>query len=199
MLIRRWKMLTAIGALLILTALVIGCSTAVAEPSADVPVETEAALLHDDDEAGHDEAVGMISEEAYVDDHDAHDDDHDLDDADMIEVALGVIEGRNWGFDPPVIEVRAGTPVMLTLVNDGRVEHDVEIARLMADDVEKMGGAEHNEAAGHHDMDVVAVHAMPGTTAAVMFTPMEAGEYEYVCTLPGHKEAGMIGTLIVTN
>ena len=26
-----------------------------------------------------------------------------------------------------------------------------------------------------------------------------AGEYEYYCNVPGHKEAGMVGTLIVTD
>lgn len=29
------------------------------------------------------------------------------------------------------------------------------------------------------------------------FTPMEAGEYEFYCSVEGHREAGMKGKLIV--
>ena len=52
---------------------------------------------------------------------------------------------------------------------------------------------------GGHEADVVAAHAIAGTNASVIFTPTEAGVYEFACTLPGHKEAGMVGKLIVTN
>ncbi|MCH7860368.1 MAG: multicopper oxidase domain-containing protein, partial [Proteobacteria bacterium] len=52
---------------------------------------------------------------------------------------------------------------------------------------------------GNHQADVVAAHAMPGTTASVIFTATEPGEYEFFCTIPGHKEAGMVGRLIVTD
>ena len=38
----------------------------------------------------------------------------------------------------------------------------------------------------------------PGTTATVLFTPTQIGEYEFECTIPGHKEAGMVGRVTVT-
>ena len=50
---------------------------------------------------------------------------------------------------------------------------------------------------GHHGEGVVAAHAMPGMSASVMFTPTQIGEYEFYCTIPGHREAGMVGRLIV--
>ena len=36
-----------------------------------------------------------------------------------------------------------------------------------------------------------------GETGTLEFTPTAAGEYQIDCNLPGHKEAGMIGKLIV--
>jgi uncharacterized cupredoxin-like copper-binding protein len=40
--------------------------------------------------------------------------------------------------------------------------------------------------------------AKPGQTTTLEFTPTAPGTYEYICTIPGHKEAGMKGTLTVT-
>jgi uncharacterized cupredoxin-like copper-binding protein len=36
-----------------------------------------------------------------------------------------------------------------------------------------------------------------GTTSSLEFTPTKPGTYEFECTVPGHKEAGMRGTLVV--
>lgn len=93
-----------------------------------------------------------------------------------------------------------GHLVKLTLVNDGWVEHDVEVEGIPVEDIalveagiphERLGG-------GHHNEGVIAAHAEPGTTATVMFTATEVGEYKFACTIPGHKEAGMVGKIVVT-
>jgi plastocyanin len=49
------------------------------------------------------------------------------------------------------------------------------------------------------DVDELSVHVpMPaGTTAAALFRPTEPGTYTFYCQVPGHREAGMVGTLIV--
>ena len=149
---------------------------------------------------GHDVAEAAL----HDDDHDAaevalHDDDHDAADDDILEISLAVIEGSTLGFDPDVIEVPVGQRVRLTLINDGRAEHDVEIVGLLASHLELEGGPAHDgTGGGHHDADLVSAHAMPGTAASVLFTPTIAGVYEFACTLPGHKEAGMIGKIVVT-
>ena len=110
------------------------------------------------------------------------------------------LDAEEWRFKPSVIEVPVGHRVKLTLVNDGIVEHDVEVVEVPADNIEVGGVIEQHErlGSGHHDEGVVAAHAEPGTTATVIFTATEVGEYEFACTIPGHKEAGMVGTLVVT-
>jgi uncharacterized cupredoxin-like copper-binding protein len=37
----------------------------------------------------------------------------------------------------------------------------------------------------------------PSTTAAWVLVPMKSGNYQFRCTIPGHTEAGMTGTIAV--
>lgn len=104
-------------------------------------------------------------------------------------------------YDKTRLEVMAEQPVKLTLRNEGTLEHDFSIMELphtgevMAEEAERgMGG---------HDMSNMAtdpeIHVAPpmGESLSVEFTPSTPGEYEYLCTVAGHKEAGMVGILVV--
>lgn len=85
---------------------------------------------------------------------------------------------RDFAFEPRTIQVRAGT-VEFVLVNQGAVEHDFVIPSL--------------EAHGVHAEHVVA----PGQTLVVT-KDLRPGTYEAICTIPGHKEAGMVATVEVS-
>jgi uncharacterized cupredoxin-like copper-binding protein len=58
-----------------------------------------------------------------------------------------------------------------------------------------------NSDAGAHsfDIDEFNVHVpMPaGTPALALFRPSKPGTYKFYCSVPGHRDAGMVGTLIV--
>jgi uncharacterized cupredoxin-like copper-binding protein len=41
------------------------------------------------------------------------------------------------------------------------------------------------------------IAARPGQTNAVTFRVQSAGTFEISCTVPGHKEAGMTGQLVI--
>jgi uncharacterized cupredoxin-like copper-binding protein len=47
------------------------------------------------------------------------------------------------------------------------------------------------------ETDAIVAHAKPGATARSWFTPVERGRYPFYCSLPGHRESGMVGTLVV--
>ena len=117
----------------------------------------------------------------------------------MLEVTLHVVESGGLAFDQDVIEIPAGQRVMVILVNDGKLEHDFEVAQLPVEQVEAGKKMEGSSQMGdmHHKEGIVAAHAMSGMKASVMFTPLQTGEYEFYCTIPGHKEAGMVGKLVV--
>ena len=76
-------------------------------------------------------------------------------------------------YEPKEITIPANTDVTITLPNDGVSSHDFSIDALN-----------------------VSVALPPGETQTVVINAAP-GSYEYYCNVPGHKEAGMVGTLIV--
>ncbi len=111
------------------------------------------------------------------------------------------LNATDIAFDKTRIEVVAGRPVSLTLHNAGVLEHDFSIVELP-----HAGEASTTEGEGEmdgHDMSNVTeemdIHVAAPTDQSntIEFTPTTPGEYEYYCTVAGHKEAGMVGTLVV--
>jgi uncharacterized cupredoxin-like copper-binding protein len=109
------------------------------------------------------------------------------------------ITARDMGFSATSLRLKAGQPVRLTFVNSGALEHDVTIPGLNESDaiIEPL---DHDSGMTHmmDDMARGTVHmaASAGGSAMVEFTP-KAGSYEFYCSVAGHREAGMSGTLVV--
>lgn len=82
-----------------------------------------------------------------------------------------------FAYNPSSVTVKKGTPVELTLKNDGVVAHDLHIDELGVKTARINGGQE----------------------TKVTFTPTTVGEYKMYCAEPGHEAAGMVGTLIVVD
>lgn len=102
-------------------------------------------------------------------------------------------------YDMNHIEVMAGQTVKLTLHNKGALEHDFSIMEVPHTGEVMAEEAEHG--ADGHEMTMdpeVHVAAPIGDSRSIEFTPSQPGEYEFFCTVEGHKEAGMVGTLVVT-
>ena len=92
------------------------------------------------------------------------------------EASSGFLYRGEDGTKNPVLRVPAGVKVGLTVVNGDGVEHDLTI-------------------------DVLGLHsdhvAVKGESSSIAFTAETPGAYPYYCTLPGHREAGMEGVLVV--
>ena len=76
-------------------------------------------------------------------------------------------------FEPTELRIAADTDVTITAINDGALPHSFTITDV-ADTGEIAAG----------DSGTVTVN-------------LAAGEYEFICSVPGHVDAGMVGTLIV--
>ena len=103
-------------------------------------------------------------------------------------------------YSPSVLEVTAGVPVELTLVNQDSLEHDFSILEIPVELVSAADpmSAEHQMEMGEAAVEpMLHVAAVPGATNRLSFTPTKPDRYEFYCTVPGHKEAGMVGTLVV--
>lgn len=106
------------------------------------------------------------------------------------------IEANEFKFQPATIEVSKDRPVKLTMRNKGTVEHDWAIMKIPMMGMKESGAVSH-DTSGSAGKPELHMSAMTGQVAEVEFTPTQAGTYQIVCTVAGHKEAGMVGTLIV--
>ena len=103
-------------------------------------------------------------------------------------------------YGPSTFEVTAGVPVELTFVNEDALEHDFSVLEIPVESVSEADAvsAEHEMQMGAAAMDpVLHVAAEPGATNHLTFTPTKPGTYEFFCTVAGHKDAGMVGTMTV--
>lgn len=101
-------------------------------------------------------------------------------------------------YQPASLEVVAGQPVRLTLANGDGLEHDFSITEFpTVGTVQSFGHGGHDmwDEAVQPDVHVGAAANASGT---IEFTPSKAGTYEFFGSVPDHKEAGMVGSLVVT-
>lgn len=92
-------------------------------------------------------------------------------------------------FGSKEITIEKGKAYKLVFKNDDSVEHDFSVKKIPVKLTKK-------DDHGHGSADL-HVHADGGKTESVEFTATEAGSYEFICTVAGHKDAGMTGKLIV--
>lgn len=126
------------------------------------------------------------------------------------EEASNVIEiiGYDIGYEKDQVTIPQGEKVKVVFKNEGKVFHDWVIKEMPVEVLAQSSGGEHGHNDGHGDEsdghslegDGGALHlnAEPGEQASVEFVVKNSGKYKYDCTVPGHKEAGMLGDLIVS-
>jgi uncharacterized cupredoxin-like copper-binding protein len=116
--------------------------------------------------------------------------------AESAAVTTVTLNAADFSFSPATIDVVAGQPVKIVVQNTGVQIHDFTIRAI------PLGGAAHGSGASDehaHTAGDSAVHvaAAVGATSTIEFTPTESGTYEFECSVAGHKDAGMVGTLTV--
>ena len=110
------------------------------------------------------------------------------------------LTAKNMTFTPSSFEVTAGVPVVLSLVNEDALEHDFSILEIPVESVSEPDtvSAEHQMEMGPAAAEpVLHVAVEPNGTNQLTFTPTKPGTYEFYCEVPGHMEAGMVGTMTV--
>ena len=149
------------------------------------------------------------SQPAAVATAEAHEDAeaHEGDDANAyLEVApkdaLFLVQMSSFAYTPGVLEVKVGEVVEIAIQNIDPMLHDFTIDKIDADlHISYLGGSGEHA----HDGDTAMVMADPDLhfplsepgSGVVHIKVYEPGEYVFHCSVPGHRELGMVGTLIV--
>ena len=95
------------------------------------------------------------------------------------------------GFVPESVTVPAGEPVTITLRNDDPIEHEWIVGPRAVHERHRTGTEP------FHDQVPTEVTIPALSTRTTTLTFENAGEYLYVCHLPGHEAYGMVGTIRV--
>lgn len=104
------------------------------------------------------------------------------------------LEMNEFRFSPERLEVKAGETVLFRVRNTGRIPHEL----MFGDPAELKDHAEEmrkQPAMAHHESGGLTLEA--GKSGEMAWTFSNAGEFQYGCLIPGHFEAGMVGTVRV--
>jgi uncharacterized cupredoxin-like copper-binding protein len=95
---------------------------------------------------------------------------------------------------PDQIRVKRGDTIRFIARNSGKVPHEMVLGTM--EGLKKHAAAMRQSGSTDHD-HVGAIHLAPGATGRLVWQFTKTGEYYYGCLVPGHFEAGMIGTVVV--
>ena len=96
-------------------------------------------------------------------------------------------------FEPAAIELSTGALGAIAVTNRGKLEHDFTIDRIESDWAFRIDGAPSTRSLEGD----VHIGLRAGVAAQLRLRPLAAGRYEFYCSVPGHRNAGMRGELIV--
>jgi nitrite reductase (NO-forming) len=85
------------------------------------------------------------------------------------------VSGSEFAFTPSTLTFKKGQPAEITFKNNGTYPHNLTIA----------------------DLNVKTKTISPGEQDTIQFTPDKTGQFAFLCTVPGHADKGMKGTLTV--
>ncbi len=86
-----------------------------------------------------------------------------------------IIVGTEFAFVPDMLEIPVNQEAVIVFKNRGTVDHDLVI----------------------EEFDVSTGTIRIGREKTVRFTPTGTGEFAVTCSIPGHGDAGMTGTIAV--
>ncbi|GAA3856405.1 cupredoxin family protein [[Pseudomonas] carboxydohydrogena] len=97
-------------------------------------------------------------------------------------------------YAPDRIEVRKGEQIKFVLRNNGDLDHEFLLAST-SDNLKHADAMAKNPDMTHDDPN--GKRLPPRKAAEIVWKFTRRGTFEYSCLIPGHREAGMVGTVIV--
>jgi uncharacterized cupredoxin-like copper-binding protein len=111
----------------------------------------------------------------------------------IVQVTMTEADGKML-FLPNRIEIKKDEQIKFMLRNNGELDHEF-ILGTMAENLKHAESMKKNPDMEHDDPNGRRLAAKKTDQIVWRFT--QVGEFEYSCLIPGHREAGMIGTIVV--
>ncbi len=103
-------------------------------------------------------------------------------------------QGKEMFYEPSRIVVRKGEQIRFVLFNDGSEKHEFVLA-MVKENLKHAETMKKNPHMAHHDS--TAITLVPYVSGELLRKFTKVGTFEYGCLIPGHREAGMYGVIVV--
>ncbi len=111
----------------------------------------------------------------------------------IIQIVMRESDGKML-FLPDRIKIRKGEKIRFQLRNIGQQDHEIVLATL-AENIEHMKEMAKNPDMEHDDPN--AKRLKPKGTGEIVWHFTKVGTFDFSCLIPGHRESGMFGTIVV--
>ena len=111
----------------------------------------------------------------------------------IVQIVMREQDGK-MTFIPDKLRVRKGEQIRFQLRNNGEVDHEFVVGTV-EENLRHMKEMEKNPDMEHDDPN--AKRLKPRATAEIVWQFTRAGTFEFACLIPGHYQAGMVGTIVV--
>jgi len=111
----------------------------------------------------------------------------------VVHITMREVDGKMI-FNHDHLEIRRGEQVRFVLRNNGDLDHEFVLATKPENDkhAEEM---KKNPEMEHDDPN--AKRVAPKKAGELVWRFTAVGEFEFACLIPGHREAGMFGKIVV--
>ena len=111
----------------------------------------------------------------------------------VVQVVMREADGK-MEFLPNRAEIKKGEQVKFMLRNNGELDHELVLGTL-AENLKHGEQMQKNPDMEHDDPN--AKRLAPKKSGEIVWKFTKAGEFDFSCLIPGHREAGMTGTIVV--
>jgi uncharacterized cupredoxin-like copper-binding protein len=111
----------------------------------------------------------------------------------IVQIVMREQDGKML-FLPDTLSVRRGEQIRFQLRNNGALEHEFVVGTV-EENLKHMKEMEKNPDMEHDDPN--AKRLKPKATGEIVWQFTKAGKFDFSCLIPGHREAGMFGTIVV--
>jgi uncharacterized cupredoxin-like copper-binding protein len=111
----------------------------------------------------------------------------------VVEIAMQEGNGT-MSYEPNALAVKRGEQIKFVITNAALLPHEFILANA-ADNLKHAAAMKKFPDMEHDDPNGKTVQ--PGAKAELLWRFSKTGTFEFSCLIPGHREAGMVGTVTV--